>query len=380
MPYRNIDDPAKLRRLLEAVLLLEQDISLPVLLRHFIEEACSMVGARYGALGVLNEDHTALSEFITVGFDAQTEATIGPRPTGKGILGLLIEEPHAIRMANIADHPKRYGFPPNHPPMKSFLGVPVRARDEVFGNLYLTDKMGWNEFTKDDEELVQGLALAAGIAIENARLHQRVGQMAVFEDRDRIARDLHDAVVQQLFAIGLSLQGITRSMESPAVTERINRAIADIDDSIRQIRASIFELSSTSDIQGSRAAVLALVADLESTMDFEARVSFEGPVDSSLSPGVLEHLLFALHESLTNVAKHAQATEARVSVRVNARSCLLRVQDNGRGFSASASSSPDGIGLTNLRGRAEKLQGEMTIESSESGTTVEWSVPLLHDG
>ena len=333
-----------------------------------------MVGARYGALGVLNEDHTELSEFITVGIDAQTEAEIGPRPTGKGVLGLLIEEPHAIRMHNIADHPKSHGFPPNHPSMTSFLGLPVTAHDEIFGNLYLTDKVGWSEFTQDDEELVKALAIAAGIAIENARLHERVGEAAVFDDRDRIARDLHDAVIQRLFAIGLSLQGLTRSEQASPVAERLNRAIAEIDVTIRQIRSSIFELTSSADTRGSRATVLGLVADLESTMALEIHVSFEGPVDAALPSDILEHLLFALRESLTNVAKHAQATEVQVLVRVDGDSCVLRVQDNGHGFISSESSG--GLGLTNLRRRAEKLYGDVSIVSSDSGATVEWCVPI----
>jgi GAF domain-containing protein len=165
-----------------------------------------MTGARYGALGVLNDEKTALVEFITVGLDADEEAQIGPRPTGKGVLGLLVTDPLPLRLAHLGDHPDSFGFLPNHPPMTSFLGVPVKVRDDVYGNLYLTDKVGWSEFTRDDVALVEALALAAGIAVENARLHQQVQDTAVYEDRDRLARDLHDQVIQRLFGLGLSLQ------------------------------------------------------------------------------------------------------------------------------------------------------------------------------
>ena len=208
MPYHSIEDPAKLRRVLEATLLIEADLDLPILLRHIVDEACSMTNARYGALGVLNDDRTALIEFVTVGLDPDEEAGIGPRPTGLGVLGLLISDPKPLRIARLGAHPESHGFPTGHPRMTSFLGVPIKVRGAVYGNLYLTDKIGWSEFTADDEALIGALAVAAGIAIENARLHKRVTEVAVFEERDRLARDLHDTVIQRLFAIGLSLQSM----------------------------------------------------------------------------------------------------------------------------------------------------------------------------
>jgi signal transduction histidine kinase len=149
-----------------------------------------------------------LDEFITVGLEADEEARIGPRPTGKGVLGLLVADPVPLRLASIGDHPDSFGFPPNHPPMTSFLGVSVKVREDVYGNLRLADKIGWSEFTQDDVALVEALAPAAGVAVENARLHQQVQVAAVYDDRDRLARDLHDHVIQRLFGIGLNLQGL----------------------------------------------------------------------------------------------------------------------------------------------------------------------------
>ena len=174
MPYARVNDPEKLRRLMGAVLMITADVELSDLLRHIVEEAKSLVGARYAALGVLNPTRSGLEQFITVGLSQAEEAEIGDRPTGRGVLGLLITEPAPLRLSHLEEHPGRYGFPANHPPMTSFLGVPVRVRDDVYGNLYLTDKEGATEFTDEDEALAEALALAAGIAIENNRLHDRV--------------------------------------------------------------------------------------------------------------------------------------------------------------------------------------------------------------
>src|SRR5204863_5476674 len=150
-----------------------------------------------------------------------------------GIPGLWIVAPRPLRLADLGQHPGSYGFPPNRPPMASFLGVPVRVRDQVFGNLYLTEKIDGPEFTETDEALVSALAVAAGIAIDNARLHGRVRELALLEDRDRIARDLHDTVIQRLFALGLNLQGAARLAQRPEVAGRIDEAVDELDSVIR---------------------------------------------------------------------------------------------------------------------------------------------------
>jgi signal transduction histidine kinase len=380
MPYRSIEDPVKLRRLLEAVLLLEEDLSLPVLLRHFVEEACAMTSARYGALGVLNDERTGLAEFITVGLSAEEERAIGERPTGLGVLGLLIVDPRPLRLRNIGDHPDSAGFPAKHPQMHSFLGVPVGARDEIYGNLYLTDKIGWSEFTQDDESLALAFAQAAGIAIENARLHERVQEIAVLEDRDRIARDLHDAVIQRLFAIGLSLQGVARPPLDGEALERVQRAIGDLDETIRQIRSSIFELAGTAATSpGLRANILALVRELRPVVGFDVSVSFEGPIETAVPEAVGEHLLFTIRETLTNVGRHAKASRASVLVRAGTSALTLEVVDDGRGIQAAGGggTTAGGLGLVNLRRRAEKLGGEVTIgEPDDGGTSIVWRVPV----
>jgi GAF domain-containing protein len=166
--------PRSLRQLLDAVLTVGSDLDLPSVLQRITEAAVGLVGARYGALGVLNEGGTGLSEFITVGIDDSTQREIGDLPKGLGLLGTLITDPRPLRLPDLREHPDRSGFPPNHPPMTSFLGVPIRVRHEVFGNLYLTDKTTAEAFTDVDEELALGLASAAGVAIANARLFEQV--------------------------------------------------------------------------------------------------------------------------------------------------------------------------------------------------------------
>lgn len=362
--------------MLEATLLLEGDLELQVLLRHFIEEARSMTAARYGALGVLNEDHTALSQFLTVGLESDEEQRIGARPTGRGVLGVLINDPRPLRLSNLGSHDESFGVPPNHPPMTSFLGVPIKVRGEIYGNLYLTDKLGWSEFSRDDEALVEALALAAGIAIGNARLHQRVQQVAVFEDRDRVARDLHDTVIQRLFAVTLSLQSMAGAAEAAGMSDRLREAVLNLDATIRQIRSTIYELGSAGIDQGVRATLLALIRDLNPVVGFEIRVSFDGPVDAAISDEVAEHLLTTVREALTNVGRHAHASEARVDLMIRGDLCILQVHDNGRGVD-EAERGEGGLGLVNLRRRAEKLRGQLVIESPDGGgTLLTWQVPI----
>lgn len=380
MPYRGIEDPVQLRRLMSAMLLIERDLDMPVLLAHLVDEACSMTGARYGALGLLNEDRTALAEFVTVGLTPEEEARIGPRPSGRGLLGILISDPRPLRVADIRSHPERFGFPPGHPPMTSFLGVPIKVRDEVYGNFYLTDKAGWSEFTMDDENLVGALALAAGIAIENARLHSQVSELAVLDDRDRIARDLHDAVIQRLFAVGLSVQGLVRTASNPERAERLSKAVTEIDEVIRQIRSTIFELGLEADGLGLRGQILTVLRGLADVVGFEVPARFDGPVDAAVPRQVAEHVVVVVREAVTNVGRHARATAASVAVRAEGGMCTVEVVDNGVGVGDGGerpAREDGGLGLSNLRDRATKLGGELEVTGAgDGGTRLVWRVPL----
>ena len=369
--------PRGLRQLLDAVQTVASDLDLDVMLRRITQVAIELVDARYGALGVLDESRTRLKEFITLGIDDEQVARIGDLPEGHGILGLLIVDAKPLRLPDLTEHADSYGFPPHHPPMRSFLGVPIRVRDEVFGNLYLTDKTTAEVFTDVDEELVVGLAGAAGVAIENARLVARVHELAVVEDRERIARDLHDTVIQRLFATGMSLQSTVALVRTDpeAAVGRIDRAVDDLDVTIKDIRTAIFGLErdgAASD--GLRSRVLAVVREASSSLGFEPRLTFEGPVDATGRGAIADGLVAALRESLSNVARHAGATKVEVAV-VAGGDLVLRVGDDGVGMSDHPSDAT-GHGLRNMDKRAAGFGGSCTVTTSPGqGTAVEWRVP-----
>jgi signal transduction histidine kinase len=363
----------RLRQLLDAVLTVGSDLDLPTVLRRIVEAAVVLAEAQYGALGVIDETGTRLAQFLTVGVDAKTHQAIGHLPEGHGLLGTLIVDPKPIRLPDLSEHPDSYGFPPNHPPMRSFLGVPVRVRDTVFGNLYLADKTTAEAFSDIDEELVVALAAAAGIAIENARLHERVAEMALFEERERIARDLHDTVIQRLFATGLALQGAARLAQRPEVTERIEQAVEALDQTVKHIRTAIFGLEvSRPQAQGVRARVLGLSGEAAGPLGFEPSVVFEGPVDAVVSEAVAIELLTTLHEALTNIARHASASAVQVELVCN-DDIALRVTDNGIGIDTTVNA--DGKGLANMARRAALFNGTFDVRPANVGTILEWRVP-----
>jgi signal transduction histidine kinase len=358
-----------------AVLMISADIELPDLLRDLVHEAKSLVGARYAALGVLNPTRTALEQFVTAGLTDEEEKRIGPRPTGRGVLGLLITEPRPLRISNLEEHPDRYGFPPNHPTMTSFLGVPVRVRGDVYGNLYLTDKESAAAFTAEDEALAEGLALAAGIAIENHRLHDQVRIMSVLDDRDRIARDLHDRVIQRVYAVGMSLDGATRLSDLDQVRARVTRAVDELDATITDIRAAIFELGETAVPGGLRKAVLHLADELSDTLGSRPEVRFHGAVDNEVPQQIGDHVLAVVREGLTNAGKHAGASHYVVDVEATDR-LTIEVSDDGAGIELPLTTT-SGLGLVNLRERARKLAGTFEIfPGPGGGTRLVWSVPL----
>ena len=354
--------------------MIEADIELPVLLGHLVEEARTLVAARYGALGVLNEARTGLEQFLTVGLSESEEQAIGSGPTGRGVLGLLITDPAPLRLNELGAHEFSYGFPPNHPPMKSFLGVPIRAKGEVFGNFYLTDKIGADKFTDEDEALAEALALAAGIAIDNTRLHDRVRTISVLDDRERIGRDLHDRVVQRLFAVGMALQGAARLPDLDLMRERIDKVVDDVDATISEIRTTIFELGDSSIPGGLRQALVALADELAPTLGVRPELRFQGAIDNTIPQQTADHLLAVLREMLTNIGKHAHATRV-VVVLIVADDITLEVVDDGVGITPAADRR--GLGLTNLRSRAEKLGGTFEIQTVDSGgARATWRVPV----
>ena len=367
----------QLRKLLSAVVEIGGDLDLPGVLQRIVETAVELVGATYGALGVLDPTRTHLSDFVTVGLTDEQRDRIGDLPRGHGILGLLIVEPVPIRLPDLTKHPDSYGFPPGHPPMASFLGLPLFVRGEVFGNLYLTDKAGGELFTAVDEELATGLATAAAVAIDNARLHSRARELDLIEDRERIARDLHDTVIQRLFATGLSLQAAARLIERDEARERVEAAVDQLDTTVREIRTSIFELQASVPARagdGPRRTLLGLGDELAEAIGTRPVFRFDGPIDAVLDADEARHLAAVVREGLANVAHHAPGSTVSVAVSCADGWLEVTVDDTGPG---PGPARPGGRGLANLASRAEELGGSSTLEPGPTGgSRLVWRAPL----
>lgn len=366
----------QLLRLLDAVMAIGSEQTLGDALRRITETAADLVDAEYAALGVLDESGSRLAEFITVGLSDEATARIGDRPEGHGILGLLILEPKPLRLPDLHAHPDSFGFPPGHPPMTSFLGVPIRLRGVVYGNLYLTDKADGQVFTDVDQELAVGLAAAAGLAIENARLHELSRAAGLLDERERIARDLHDDVIQRLFATGLSLQAAAQTVTQPAAVERIMRAIDDLDVSIRHVRSTIFELHQRwAAFPSLRSEIVAVCDESAKALGFTPACDIDGPIDSAAVEPTRGQMLLCLREALSNVARHANASNVEVSVRVGEGRLSLRVADDGVGYRPAPGQASSG--LDNMLVRAQALGGHFSITPRpEGGTLTTWDVPL----
>jgi signal transduction histidine kinase len=368
-------------RLIRSGLTLASELGLEAVLQRIVDEAVDLTDAMYGALGVLGPDGR-IAEFVTTGITPEQRAAIGDPPTGHGILGLLISDPRPIRIPNLADHELSYGFPPNHPPMKSFLGAPVSARGTVFGNLYLTNKKDAAEFDRADEDALVVLAAQAGIAVDNAHLYaearalrDEVERLAVLEDRERIAKDLHDGVIQSLFAVGMGLQGTSMASGDPRVAERIEAAVEEIDRVIRDLRNYIFGLrpGALAD-RALDAALRELAAEFEQRSGVVTVAEIDPAVASELS-SVAGDVLQLAREALSNVGRHSGAATCRLSLTRAQDRAVLEIDDDGAGFDPST--APRGDGLMNLEQRAEAAGGRSVIESEPGrGTTVRVEVPL----
>ncbi len=361
--------------LFKAIMSVVADLDLQTTLETIVTTAVNLVEAKYGALGVLSAKG-GLQDFFHVGMEENQIKQISHTPQGIGVLGLLIQYPEPIRLNDLSKHPASFGFPENHPPMKTFLGVPVRVRGDVFGNLYLTEKKGGVEFTAEDEELVTGLAAAAGLAIENARLFSKTQAIAVYEDRERIARDLHDLVIQQLFATGMTLESIARRSTQSPEAEKINQAVEDLDRTIKQIRQSIYALTTPeNDGVSLRRRVMHEVEGYTALLGTTPSLTFEGPVDSMATDREINQIVAALRELLSNAVRHAQATSVAVALQIIDHHLALTVSDNGVGIPESANRS----GLENLRRRAESLGGSFEVSKNlPSGTIAKWMIPLKY--
>jgi signal transduction histidine kinase len=360
----------KFSELIEAAASVVGETDLAQVLRRLVTEARTATGAPYAALGVIGE-HGVLSEFIYEGITPEDAAKIGNLPTGQGVLGTVVRLNKTIRLEEISNHPDTVGFPPNHPPMKAFLGVPVAVGDTAFGNLYLTDKEGG--FTDEDVILIEALSRIAGSAVRTGRLQDRLRRMAVMEDRQRIARDLHDSVIQDLFAVGLGLQGVAQLVDEPQAEATIVDAVDRLDGAVETLRSYIFDLKATR-IQP---ALSARLDDLVNQMSsaYPTTVRLRMGAEETGDDGLDSEILRIVTETLSNALRHASARNVEISIQQVGDRWVIRVEDDGIGFDVDAASS--GMGLGNLRARVTRLGGDLSVASQQgSGTEVLLTLPV----
>ncbi len=352
-------------------------LTLEAVLQLIVDRVRDLADADYAALGIARPDGV-IERFITSGLTREEREQIGALPHGYGLLGLIIREGETFRIPDIALDPRRYGFPPNHPEMHSFLGVPITVKGQAVGDLYLTNKRGAVEFSAEDQTLVERFARHAGIAIDNARLSERVQALAVVEERERIGRDLHDGIIQRMYGVALGLDDVAElATRNPAAAgKRIDRAIDALHAAIAEIRTFIYGLRPGLDSQGSLGSALESLAE-ETRLNTTTRIEVTAPGVAGLSPMVRGELLSIAREALSNVIRHANAAQVTIEVAAAGGELRLEVADDGSGFDATAPAEEGHQGLINMRRRAESLGGGLQVESAPgAGTRIIITLPL----
>src|SRR6266545_4305772 len=344
--------------------------SLDEVLQVIVDRVRPLIGAQYAALGIVDAGGR-IERFIASGIDDATRRRIGALPEGHGLLGLIIRENRSFRIPDITTDPRRYGFPPNHPSMTSFLGVPITVKGISLGRLYLTNKVGADEFSEDDLALCETFALHAGIAMENAHLHEQLRRLAIVDERERISKDLHDGIIQNMYAVGLSLEDVPELMgdDRDEAAARVERAIDSIHLAIQDIRNFIIglrpELLEGASLVGGLATLVEEYRH-NAIIDLELRVP-----DAVIEPpaAITGQLLAIVSESLSNVVRHSQATRALVELTADETGAgyELRIEDNGIGFDPALVGRLGHRGLINTRERAAQAGGTVTIDSQPGG-------------
>jgi signal transduction histidine kinase len=367
--------PERIAGLVEGAASVAGHVELSGLLRSTVEIARELTGAKYGALGVIGE-HGGLVDFVHSGMGEEAEK-IDHYPTGVGVLGIITSAGKTIRVDNIAEHSDAAGFPEHHPVMTNFLGVPIRLGDRIFGNLYLTDKK--DGFTEEDEILVEFLAVTAGSAISTLRLQERLRRAALLEERERIARDLHDSIIQDLFAVGLNIQASVNLLDSePAearVRAKLDEAIEQLDEAISELRRFIFDLRPP---VWARPSLRQEVADLVDQLStpYQAQVNLDVTCSSDSIPAdVSEQLLATIKEALSNALRHSGSAEIDIRIGCDQSQVEVSVTDHGTGFDPDAASQ--GMGLANMTERVTTAGGSFRIDTEPgAGTVVRSTFPL----
>ncbi|MFZ0544813.1 MAG: GAF domain-containing sensor histidine kinase [Candidatus Promineifilaceae bacterium] len=367
----------QLEALNQAALAISSELTLSRTLQQIVDSLRALTGAAYAAVGVPNSDGF-LDEFIYSGIDSLKAVEIGNLPHGLGLLGAIFNEKATIRIPSILDDPRSVGFPENHPQMVPFLGVPVLARGEVLGNLYLTNESGGREFTEADQVIVERFATHVAVAIQNARLYEEVGRLAIIQERDRIGMDLHDGIIQSIYAAGLILE--SARMRLPEGTdeseELLTRAIENLNDTIRDIRNFILDLRPRR-FEGDLAEGMGrLVREFQANTMVAVTHTIELSNIKELKGSVARSFFLTIQEALANVARHAKATHVKISLKRIGPDIQLRISDDGLGFDAMKRNREVGHGLSNMRSRAASLDGSFELISAPGeGTTILLTLP-----
>lgn len=361
------------KALVDAVLDVATGVNLRSTLQRIVDNAATLTDARYAAIAVRGKEGE-VEEFVYYGMTDEEADEIANFPEGKGLFGHMLAHPDVLRLADMASHHSAAGLPPGHPTMRSFLGAPINVQGVKFGQIYLAEKLSQSEFSHADEEMVEALAAAAGVAVANARNRELRGLLALIEDRERIARDLHDLVIQRLFATGMSLQGFLRKQELPQeAQDKLNNAIDELDKTVKQIRQTIFALQDNAVHDSMRGRIIAEFEAFRSLCTFTPELQFEGAIDAKVPERLAAHVVAVVRELLSNVAKHAKASQAVILVRVEGDELSITVTDNGVGFTEP----PHRRGLSNVARRADAHSGLFSIGPADGGgTRAHWSVFL----
>lgn len=376
---RDSSDEVDLGVVHQAALTITSELSLSRGLETIVQTAKDLVGARFAALGVPGPNGK-LEQFITTGVSEEERQLMGHLPRGIGLLGEILKSEETIKLDNISDSPYSTGFAASHPHMQSFLGVPIVARGEVLGSLYLCDREDGKMFTARDEAVVETFAAYAAVAIENARLYQQVRRLAVLEERERIGMDLHDGIIQSIYAVGLTLEHCSLLLDddTEAASKRLRYAIDGLNQTIRDIRNYIMDMRpqrmQVHDLVGS---LRQLIREFRANTLLDVKLTMDPDITEVLDEGTSTALFHIAQEALANAAKHAAATELRVVVERLERRVSLRVMDDGVGFNNDQADQLLGHGLSNMTLRAQSVGGRLSVDSTvDEGTTIKATFPF----
>lgn len=378
-------DEFSARRALEALnraaLAIAGELDVDKVLQLIVDSACDLVGAKYAALAVGDwriPGPGNVHRFVVSGMTREEVKQIAHWPKGLGLLGAVIHGQESIRTSHMEDDARSVGMPEGHPPMEGFLGVPIVGAGETLGNLYLTEKLNNADFTDTDQQLIEMLAAHAAVAIQNARLYSQVERLAILEERTRIGMDLHDGVIQSIYAVGLTLESTRLALPDGAdeVAPLLDTAIEGLNDAIRDIRNFILDLRPRRFAGDVQQGLAQLVREFQANTMVPVSISVpERLEDLPLPQG--RAIFLTTQEALANVARHARATRVDISLEYAAGRVILTIRDNGRGFDTSNEALRVGHGLANMQARADSLHGTFLIKSSPGGgAMVTLSIPL----